>query len=268
MRLKSKVNQTMLPDGIYKGDVMHQRYHPKKHGFNYPLAMILINVDHIEKTFNTSRWWSVERFNLIGFYRKDYIQASQKETCIKQAVCETILNNCNESFTGTVKILTNPRFFGYVFNPVTFYLCYDENHALKYILSQINNTPWNERHTYVHRVTCDDSAKKVFDFDKQFHVSPFMPMNLAYTWQFMFENKKIDIHMGLFDSGVKQFIATMRAKHSPFTSRNMLKLPIEFPFQTLRIVFRIYWHALRLWIKKVPFYEHSDTHEPKSNKTK
>lgn len=264
----------MLSDGIYKGEVVHKRFHPKQHAFNYPLAMILVDVNQLESSFKTSRWWSLERFNLISFYRNDYIQpeshtnSSNKTMSITDVVAEKIFNASGEIFSGTVKLLTNPRFFGYVFNPVSFYLCYDQNNTLKYILSQINNTPWNERHTYVHQVSDQSNAKMVFEFDKAFHVSPFMPMNLNYTWKFILYNNKVDIHMALFDSGVKQFIATMRAKHSPFTAKNMLQLPIEFPLQTLRIVFRIYWHALRLWMKKVPFYEHPNSHEPKSNKTK
>lgn len=264
----------MLPDGIYKGEVVHKRFHPKKHAFNYPLAMILVDVDTIESSFKQSRWWSLERFNLISFYRKDYIQSERitnsdiSNRSISEVVSEKIFDDCGEQFKGSVKILTNPRFFGYVFNPVSFYLCYDENNQIKYILSQINNTPWNERYTYVHRVPSHSGSKMVFEFDKEFHVSPFMPMNLNYTWKFILDNNQVDIHMALFDSGVKQFVASMRAKYSPFTAINMFKLPVEFPMQTLRIVWRIYWHALRLWMKKIPFYEHPNSHEPKSNKTK
>lgn len=150
---------------------------------------------------------------------------------------------------------------------MSFYLCYNEAGRLTYILSEIHNTPWNERHTYTHKVPNDAPDNVVFEFDKCFHVSPFMPMDLHYIWTFLFKDERVDIHMALMKKGEKQFQADLRATHNPMTTANMLKLPIEFPFQTLRIVFRIYWHALRLWFKKIPFYTHPNA-QSKTNNTK
>ncbi|EMR12587.1 hypothetical protein MPL1_09552 [Methylophaga lonarensis MPL] len=249
----------MLADGIYQGTVWHQRFQPKVHGFEYPLAMLLFDVDQLEAIFRKSRWWSINRFNLIGFVRDDYI--GDASLSIKQAVAERIWQSCQQRFSGSVKILTHPRYAGFVFNPVSFYFCYEQQ-QLKFIVAEINNTPWNERFSYVLPVQ-DGSEEQLFEFDKQFHVSPFMPMQLRYRWRFRMQPQHLDIHMTLFKDQQKQFEAAMKGSAQAFTQQSMRRLPWQYPLQTLRVVMRIYWHALRLKLKGVPFYNHPG----KSNST-
>ncbi|UTW46636.1 DUF1365 domain-containing protein [bacterium SCSIO 12696] len=245
----------MLPDGIYKGWVQHSRHRPRPHRFRYPMAMVLLDLDQLQKTFSKSRWWSLERFNAIGFYRKDYLAAP--EANLKEAVINAIFRDCGDRFEGTVKILTQPRYFGIVFNPVTYYFCYNPDNQLSYIVTEINNTPWNERHSYVLPVV--DGCTR-FEFDKEFHVSPFMPMDLQYHWRFTLRAKKAHVHMTLLKDGLRQFDAVMSTKQQPLTSRSMAFLPIHYPMQTLLVVLRIYWQALRLWLKRIPFFDHPNTH--------
>ncbi|MCV6604928.1 MAG: DUF1365 domain-containing protein, partial [Porticoccaceae bacterium] len=173
----------MLPDGIYRGWVQHSRHHPKVHRFRYPLAMVLLDVDQLESHFSQSRWWSLERFNAISFYRSDYLPEVPGQT-LKEALTCRIRQECGVAFEGSVKILTQPRYFGVIFNPVSYYFCYDSDQTLTYIVTEINNTPWNQRHSYVLPVPADSAGSAHFDFDKQFHVSPFMPMALQYHWRF------------------------------------------------------------------------------------
>jgi uncharacterized protein len=245
----------MLPDGIYRGWVHHQRHLPKNHEFQYPLAMLMLDLDELQSHFKRSRFWSLERFNLISFYRKDYLQSDQ--TDLKQAVVELIQQRSGESFSGTVKILTHPRYLGFIFNPVTFYFCYEQQ-QLKFIVAEINNTPWNERYAYVLKVNQQQNQPWRFDFDKQFHISPFMPMDIQYHWRFQLEQDAININMVLLREGERQFDATLQADFQPMTARSMRWLPIRYPLQTLRVVMRIYWQALRLWGKHTPSFSHPD----------
>ncbi len=245
----------MLPDGIYWGWVQHQRHLPHRHSFNYPLAMLMLDLDELQQRFSRSRLWSLERFNLISFHRRDYLRSDTAD--LKTAVSELIQQRCGDAFNGQIKILTHPRYLGFIFNPVTFYFC-SEADSLKYIVAEINNTPWNERYAYVLKVDENQTQPLHFAFDKQFHISPFMPMDVQYHWRFNLQPDALNIHMVMINDGERHFDATMQAVMQPLTTKNMRWLPIRYPLQTLSVVFRIYWQALRLWGKHTPFFSHPD----------
>lgn len=245
----------MLPDGIYQGWVQHHRHLPHRHSFKYPLAMLMLDLDELQQRFARSKLWSLERFNLISFYRRDYLRSDTAD--LKVAVSDLIQQRCGEQFTGQIKILTHPRYLGFIFNPVTFYFCSDGD-SLQYIVAEINNTPWNERYAYVLKVDEHQAQPLHFAFDKQFHISPFMPMDVQYHWRFNFQPDALNIQMVMINEGERHFDATLQATMQPLTAKNMRWLPIRYPLQTLSVVFRIYWQALRLWGKHTPFFSHPD----------
>ena len=253
------------------------------------MAQVWIDLDHISTLAEHSRWWSVEKFNVVSFCRKDYLPGDDD---LKKAVIDKIHLETGQHFDGKVFLLTNLRYWGYCYNPVSFYFCYDQKNRLQYILDDINNTPWNERYCYVHdcfaqlnhhhvetkpsrpndkpndKIDRDKTSKNKkyrFSFDKAFHVSPFMPMNLFYQWHYLIKQNSILIHMELFDktevakqqaSQQLKFYANMSLDSLPLNKKNAHRLPLKFPFLCGKIVFGIYWNALKLWIKKIPFYDH------------
>lgn len=259
-------NQPYLRKGIYRGWVRHRRMLPKNHEFRYPLAMVLFDLDSVEQDVAQSRWWSLERFNLISFYRKDYINADKLKN-LPLSVKEKIKEETGECFNGGILLLTHPRYFGWVMNPVSFYFCYGDD-GLQFIVAEINNTPWDERFSYV--LDCRSQKSNTaceFKFDKDFHVSPFMPMDLAYHWRFSFKGDALNIHMNLLRAGEKVFDATMKGEHQPFSAQSMRRLPIDYPLQTIMVGVRIYWNALLLWLKGVQFFSHPDSTLKSKQKT-
>lgn len=255
-----------LQPSIFSGQVSHSRLQPNQHSFSYPLSMILLDIDRLSETFEQSKWWSLERFNLISFYRRDYLGRHRGD--LKTAVKERIFKHDGERFDGKVFLLTHPRYLGFVFNPVSFYFCYDHDGQLAYLLADINNTPWNERHCYV--MKADTTASVHQQFDKQFHISPFMPMDIRYDWSFELDDGSLKVQMDLYRNQAKHFHAAMMLQAEPLTAASMSRLPWQYPLQTWRVLSRIYWQAFRLWLKKTPFYGHPDTDmEPDSlNKNK
>lgn len=250
----------MLPDAIYTGWVRHRRFRPRPHHFRYPLAMVQLDLDRLSEHFAQSRWWSLERFNLIGFRRSDYLDAPGDN--LDQAVRNYVAAETGKRPVGPVQIYTQPRIWGLAFNPVTFYWCYDADGNLETIVTEVNNTPWNERYAYVLPVANSNSGRRDtlrFEFDKKFHVSPFMPMALQYRWQFSFKESQTTIHMTLFDGENRHFDATFLADAKPLTKKAMRRLPWRYPAQCLRVLAAIYWQAFRLWLKGIPFYTHPES---------
>jgi DUF1365 family protein len=163
-----------------------------------------------------------------------------------------------------VRLLTHVRLFGYVFNPVSFYYCFDRDGALDTVVAEITNTPWNERHAYVLPMTAGRRGDPVpgelpqWTFAKRFHVSPFMPMEQDYVWRLSEPGEQLVIHMQNREQGRLVFDAAMAMEARPLRGAELTRCLLRFPLMTFRVVAAIYWQALRLRLKGVPVHAHPD----------
>jgi len=249
---------------IYEGQVRHRRFSPRKHEFRYSLYMMYLDLDEVPELFDRFWFWSANRFNLAWFRRSDHM--GDKSRPLTETVSDMLYQHTGFRPEGPVRLLTHCRYFGFGFNPVSFYYCYDKTDKyIENIIAEVNNTPWGEQYCYVlseaDNISGQDSttARKQYKPVKDFHVSPFMPMNIDYDWRFNQPDQRLAVHMQNFIDADKLFDATLDFEYRPINSANMARVLIQYPIVTMKVVVGIYYEALRLLLKRIPFYDHPET---------
>ena len=240
---------------IYVGRVRHRRLSPKYHAFNYTLFQMYLDLGELPSLFKRYVLWSSERFNVAWFRREDYLDPDKND--IEQAVRERVFAETGKCPEGPIRLLTHLRYFGYGFNPVSFYFCLDkEDNHVETLVAEVNNTPWGQKHVYVLPVTEAAVRNKAMQFknDKSFHVSPFMPMDMEYRWRVTEPGKHLAVHLENFKEGKKVFDATLELERREISSKNLATVLLSFPVMTVKVVAAIYYEALKLWLKGVPIF--------------
>jgi uncharacterized protein len=237
---------------IYSGRVWHQRFKPIKHRFFYRIFMILLDLDELETIFDPFWFWSSKKKNIACFCRNDHL--GDPSIPLKQSVCNLVKERIAYDIKGPIRLLTHLRYWGYCFNPVSFYYCYDPSgQNVEVIVAEINNTPWGEQYCYVFKVNADNQH---FNFTKQFHISPLMPMDMSYEWQLTRPQEKLTLSMKNFKNQEHWFSANLLLKRQAINHKNLTKVLITHPFMTLKVILAIYWQALLTWLKGANFYSH------------
>jgi DUF1365 family protein len=223
--------------------------------------MMLLDLAELDAVFKNRWLWSTRGFNLAWFRRKDHMGDPNKP--LSDEVRRLVQEHTGQTPQGPIRLLTHLRYFGYCFNPVSFYYCYDASDTrVETIVAEVNNTPWRDQHCYVLTESMNNghTQHKRYTFDKNFHVSPFMEMALHYDWRFSAPEKQLNVHMQNVkcqeQEKHKVFDATLVLNQQPITGFSLAKILIKFPVITLKVTAGIYYEALKLWLKGMPFYEH------------
>lgn len=238
----------MLYNAICIGKVWHQRLEPKIHQFQYNLNMWLVNIDEIESLATRSRIINVNKSALYRFKSEKYLRDEGDLPLMHKLKIK--LTELEADFTDKDKFylfgqLSN---LGLYFSPLNLYLIMNDKNECRYILAEVSNTPWNERCYYL----LDKSQKQIIS-TKKFHVSPFFGINQDYHWSFNFTKDKLSFKIDTYENNRKVFSAGFSGKLVGLNEKDFCKTVIRSPLNVYKIIAGIYFEALRLWLKKIPF---------------
>ena len=242
---------------IYEGQVSHTRTVPVLHRFKYRIFMMYLDLDELPQVFEKRWLWSSSKAAVARFRREDHL--GPKTELLSESVRDLVEQQAGIRPAGPIRLLTNLSYFGYGFNPVSFYYCFSaDDSAVEFIVAEVNNTPWGEQDTYVMPCTSAKKAAGPWRFSpvKKMHVSPFMPMDIKYRWLLSAPDKSLRVHMANDKDGQRIFNASMRLNRHEISGPSLARVLVRFPLMTVRIITAIHWQALRLWIKRCPLYAH------------
>ena len=234
---------------IYTGTVIHKRFKPKIHTFNYKVFSLLIDLSEIDLLHKTLRLFSYNKFNIISFFNKDH--GPRDGSSLKNWVLDNLKKNDIESEDVKIKLLCYPRIFGYVFNPLSVFYIYDKNSDLIAILYEVKNT-FGEQHSYIFKTKKEQNLIQHV-CKKKFHVSPFIEMNCIYFFRLLKPGNKISVIIDVQDSEGKILYASQDGVKSELNNNNLFKSYLKHPLMTFKIIIAIHFEAFKLWIKGIKF---------------
>jgi len=268
-----------MNSAIYTGKIFHTRTGPKKNDFAYSIYLAYVDLDELPELDKKFRLFSLNRFNAFSFFDQDHFKFINQRNKEKQAIAQenvtyqiqhylnkgtkdriqTLLKDAGMDFKlGKVCVLTNLRVFGYVFNPVSFYYCFDAQGVFRVLVSEVNNT-FGDQKMYFDPI--DDPRQKIFTKvqRKNFYISPYTEFDNDLSWNFSLPKEQVFVMIDSLKKGRVEVKAVFKGRRREITDGLLLWLNFRYPLQTLMIICRIHYQALKLFIKKVTFHHIEET---------
>jgi len=248
---------------LYTGRVHHRRFRPIAHEFRYGIGLAYLDLEELPGLLRSRLPLYAARFSPGSFRREDHL--GDPATPLSEAVRDLVRAETGHRPEGPIRLLTQLRRFGHYFSPLNLYYCFAPGGSVEAVVAEVSNTPWRERHCYVlwqgNRV--GPPGQMWFCHRKGFHVSPFMDMDLDYHWKLGEPGEQLKVYLANHKDQERVFAASMVLERRPLDRRQIVRSWLRYPWMTVQVVLAIYYQALRLRIKKCPFYPHP-RHQPQA----
>jgi DUF1365 family protein len=234
----------VIDSGLFVGTLRHRRFAPVAHAFTYPVFMALLDIDRVAELMNRSRLTSHNRWNWASFDDRDHLGDPARP--LRERLVADAARHGIALPAGPVFLLTHLRYLGYVFNPVSFFYCFDAAGHLRLVMAEVSNT-FGGTHNYWLR---PDPGSRTFRAAaaKSLYVSPFLPVALEYTFAFTPPAASLVAHIAAGHTSAIDFDATLSLERRPWNAAEMRRLLAGYPRRRCRS-----WRAaLKLWWKGVP----------------
>lgn len=242
---------------LFEGRVKHRRSDPVAHRFSYRLFFVYLDLEELDTVFDGHWLWSTKGWAPARFRRSDHV--GDPSVPLDATVRDLVAADTGWRPSGPIRLLTHLRYFGYCFNPVSFYYCFDDDdESVECIVAEVSNTPWGERCCYVLPRSDSIGANAALRFcpSKKMHVSPFMDMDIQYDWSFTEPGDRLNVFMANSRDGKRFFDASIALERREIGTASLAGVLIKYPLLTSRVIVGIYWQALLLWLKRCPFVGH------------
>ncbi len=252
------------PSALCEGSVIHRRAETAAHQFTYPVSQVWIDPDEPEALCSQHWAWSASRPSPARFRRSDYGGEHARAThSLSEEVRADVSAVLGHPVTGPVRMLTQVRRWGWLFNPITIFLLWDDptTRPVGAVL-EVTNTPWKERHRYPLALEVEGNNLRS-TFDKELHVSPFLGIGYRYDFRVVDRDDRVAIDIDVIDpNGTVAVHTALRTRREPATRKNLSSSLLSTPLPTHRVSAGIHVQAARLWRKGVPFVSHPKRTSP------
>jgi hypothetical protein len=254
---------------LYECHVLHHRFSPTPHRFLYRIFLFAFDLDELDTLHRKLRLFSLNRRNLYSFRDADYLpitepvhhatrpvappSAPRDPQSLKSRVVTHLAQHGIDLTGGRVRLVTLPRVLGYLFNPVSFYFCYDRTGAPVAALAEVTNTFREMKPYLLAPATLRDGAFRL-RVPKHFYVSPFSDVDVAFDFTLRVPGERLSIQIDDYAGAERTLTSTLAGPRQPLTDARLAWFTLKYPLLSLRVITLIHWHALRLWLKRVPWF--------------
>jgi len=243
---------------LYECSVMHHRLAPKEHHFRYRIFLFALDLDELDAVAREVPLFSRNRSNLYAFRDRDHLTLAGGEAASTRENLITYLAQHDIPFPadGRITLVTLPRVFGYIFNPVSFYFCHDATGAPLCAVVEVGNT-FGEMKPYLLRELSGETAFRLLT-PKHFYVSPFSSLDLAFDFKLRIPGEQLEIHIDDREGERRVLLSALTGKRAPLTTAQLAWFTLKYPLITLKVILLIHWHALLLWRRRLPWHRKTD----------